>query len=556
MSKTKKQINEVVLDGSRTLPEYEGREGIIYARVSSKRQERDGDGLGGQETRCRQYLASIGVPCVKIFRDSYTGGGDFMKRPAMREALTYADANVHKKYVIVFDDLKRLARDVEFHFKLRTALRARDMIPRCLNFKFDETAEGNFMETIVAAQAELERHQNRRQVIQKQKARLEAGYWAFASRIGYTMTKDPFNGMILVPNEQSKIIKLALEGFANGTLVRKIDVCRFLIEQGFYKGRSEKHMRAVDNMLQDSLYAGFIEYPAWGVARRPGYHKALISVETFELNQKRLKRDGITKRIRLDVASDFPLRGLIVCDSCGGHITAAWYKKHTQPYYVCHNPACEYFRKSMRRKDVEERFKAILCKSNLKPEVDKLLAVVFERVWESEVQELQSKETKIERSKKALNEQAREITALAVKAKSERLREMYEAQLENLADELEQADDNSMGGLDITTPYRTALSKAATMLKKPHIAWESMQVIEQQRLFYFIFEQKLAYNLKTGYRTTDIPSAARLFEQFVLENSPDVDLGRIELPPPRCHRGILPLNYRPNRNILFALVSS
>src|SRR3989338_9409684 len=158
---------------------FEDREGLVYARVSSKKQEMEGTGLQSQEGRCINDLKTIGVSYIKSFPDSFTGGGDFMKRPAMKELLEYIDARPHKKFVVVFDDLKRFARDVEFHLKLRTAFRARDVILRCLNYNFDESPEGRFAELIMAGQAELERHQNSRQVSQKMKARLEAGYWSF-----------------------------------------------------------------------------------------------------------------------------------------------------------------------------------------------------------------------------------------------------------------------------------------------------------------------------------------------------------------------------------------
>src|SRR5581483_10616265 len=153
-----------------------GKVGLVYARVSSKRQELDGTGLQSQEGRCIKELASLDVPYEKSFFDSYSGGGDFMKRPAMRAMLAYIDANPHKQFLVVFDDLKRFARDVEFHLKLKAAFKVRGVGLRCLNYNFDESPEGRFSETVIAAQAELERHQNRRQVIQKQKSRLELGY--------------------------------------------------------------------------------------------------------------------------------------------------------------------------------------------------------------------------------------------------------------------------------------------------------------------------------------------------------------------------------------------
>jgi site-specific DNA recombinase len=154
---------------------------IIYCRVSSKRQEIEGSGLESQEKRCRQYCEFKGyeVSDERIFRDSFTGGGDFMQRPAMKKLFNFLDNKSFDNYVIVFDDIKRLARDTKQHFRLRSEFKNRNCIVKSPNYEFDESEEGEFVETVFAAQAQLERKQNARQVKQKMKARLERGLWPF-----------------------------------------------------------------------------------------------------------------------------------------------------------------------------------------------------------------------------------------------------------------------------------------------------------------------------------------------------------------------------------------
>lgn len=149
---------------------------LIYCRVSSTRQRTEGSGLESQEHRCRQYAESKGYAIEAVFPDDVSGGGDFMQRPGMRAMLAYLDAQKGEPKVVVFDDPKRLARDTEFHIKLRREFAERGATIECLNFNFEDTPEGRFVETVIAAQGELERHQNRRQVIQKMKARVEKGY--------------------------------------------------------------------------------------------------------------------------------------------------------------------------------------------------------------------------------------------------------------------------------------------------------------------------------------------------------------------------------------------
>ena len=49
-------------------------------------------------------------------------------------ASLFASSAYAGELVIIFDDLKRFARDRDFHWKLRKALSARGAVPKCLNF--------------------------------------------------------------------------------------------------------------------------------------------------------------------------------------------------------------------------------------------------------------------------------------------------------------------------------------------------------------------------------------------------------------------------------------
>ena len=91
---------------------------IIYCRVSSKKQVADGHGLDSREVRCREYARDKG--------DEVSGGGDFMKRPGMVKLLQYLDEHSENERVVIFEDLKRYARDTVFHLKLRIV---REVLP-------------------------------------------------------------------------------------------------------------------------------------------------------------------------------------------------------------------------------------------------------------------------------------------------------------------------------------------------------------------------------------------------------------------------------------------
>ena len=123
---------------------------LIYCRVSSKGQETDGHGLESQETRCRHYAEAKGYDVLAVFPDTMSGGGSFMKRPGMVALLSFLDAQPDEDFVVIFDDLKRASRDTRAFLDLRDAFRKRGTRVECLNFKFDDSPEGAFIETIIA----------------------------------------------------------------------------------------------------------------------------------------------------------------------------------------------------------------------------------------------------------------------------------------------------------------------------------------------------------------------------------------------------------------------
>jgi len=252
---------------------------VIYCRVSSKKQRDEGSGLDSQEHRCREYAEEKGYQVEAMFpddvsgggdfTDDVSGGGDFMKRPGMVALLAFLDACPHENYVVIFDDLKRYARDTEFHLKLKREMLAHNARRECLNFRFEDTPEGKFIETVFAAQGELEREQNGRQVRQKMQARMEQGFWVFHAPVGYCYTTGKHGGKELVRSEPlASIIQEAFEGYACGRFDSQVEVKRYFESQPeFPRGPSGivKQQR-VTEILTHPIYAGYITHKNWNIS--------------------------------------------------------------------------------------------------------------------------------------------------------------------------------------------------------------------------------------------------------------------------------------------------
>ena len=417
---------------------------IIYCRVSSIKQSTEGHGLESQEHRCREYAIQKGYNVVKVFRDSFTGGGDFMNRPAMSALLGYLDKEMTTDFVVVFDDLKRLARDTVFHLKLRREFDARKARVECPNFNFENTPEGDFIETILASHNELERKQNQRQVIQKHKARLENGYWSFCSPAGYVMGKNPIHGYILNRIEpEASIIKEALEGFANGRFGNQVEVQSFLQSKKF-RGLKNVSLDTVKKLLTRIVYAGYIEYKPWKVSRRVGHHEPIIQLETFERIQDKLN-GKIKVFSRKDNSKEFPLRGFVLCDECIKPMTASWTtgRNGKHPYYHCKTKGCSLRGKTVQRKEMEEAFEKILRSIRPKEKTLALTKEILLDVWNKRIAGVDNLKKSHENDLDEIRSKIRNLLDRLSKTENGSLIKTYENEIERLTNE-EQTLENQV----------------------------------------------------------------------------------------------------------------
>ena len=491
---------------------------LIYCRVSSTKQVKEGHGLDSQEQRCRQHAAMHGYEVEAVFPDDVSGGGDFMKRPGMVALLAYLDANNHQDYVIVFDDLKRFSRDRDFHFKLRATLAAKGASVECLNFRFEDTPEGEFIETIFAAQGQLERKQNQRQVIQKMKARVMAGYWCFAPVLGYKFENVPGHGKMVVRDEpNASIVTEALEGYASGRFQNANEVRRFLgtfptISKGKY---GEVPINTVVDLLDRVLYTGHITVPKWNIHMHPGKHEPLISVETWQKIQKRRNGTAIAPA-RKDLNADFPLRGFITCASCEQPMTSAWSKGRNNyyPYYFCHQKACGEYRKSIKRDAIEGDFEELLQSLKPAPKLFKLFRMILSDEWQKRSVAAKTRQSTLKVELTKLEKSIDQLMDRIVASDNPKLISAYEFRIEKLEEEKALMSEKVEKTVTPITTFEGTFRTACEFLTNPWKLWTSELLEHKRMLLRMVFPERIAYDRKTGFRTASIAQPLKLFGTF------------------------------------------
>ncbi len=524
MKKTKNKVDIVYKDA------------LIYCRVSTTNQEIDGSGLQSQEHRCVEYARSKGYNVEKIFLDSYTGGGDFMNRPGMKELLAYMDKNLYKNYIVIFDDLKRFARDTEFHFKLRAALKGRDAKPECLNYKFDDSPEGIFVETIFAAQGQLEKDQNKRQVIQKMRARLEDGYWPFNPPPGYKTEKTAGHGKLLVPkNPQARIITEALEGFASNRFQNIVEVTKFLIRKGFTSGNGKNHVQRTIELLNRPIYAGYIEYLPWEVKRRVGKHKAIISKECFAKIESRLS-GNIKNKARKDISKDFPLRGFVACAECKKLMTASWCagRNTKYPYYRCNTKGCSNREKYIKAGDMEDGLASILQGTVPREQLLNYVKARLNIKWQKRLDDVNELRKSVDTEILSHKESIKSLVIQMTKAKSDLVVEAIQEQIEEFSKK-EKVSSGRLYNINNTNlNFGTALGMVFEVLKNPYTEWQKGDLDHRRLILSMVFDGDIPYDRNNAFGTAKLQLPSKVFCSKSSGDSPGVEMAGIEPACTRC----------------------
>lgn len=494
------------------------KKAIIYCRVSSKSQTREGHGLDSQEYRCREYAESRGYTIAAVFTDDRTGGGDFMERPGMVELLKYLDDHIQDKYVVIFDDLKRYARDTVFHLKLRSEMAMRNAERECLNFRFEDSPEGEFIETVLAAQAQLERKQNSRQVVQKMRARMMGGYWVLKAPRGYITAKVPGHGKMMVRHEPlATIVQSALEGFASDRFSSAVEIqAYFASNPDFPKDRKGGvHIQRVLDILKQRLYTGYYDFPEWNVPLMQGKHEPLISFETHKrIQDKMLGRAKVPAR--KDLNRDFALTGFILCDCCGRPLRSCWasgkYDKY--PYYLCHTKDCMFYGKSIRREQVEGQFGELLKSITPAPATIEMVNHLIDELKDRRLNNHAQMIEELKKEKQQIEVKLERLVERVVSADSPTLVNAYERQIKQLEEQriitTEKIRDCGKSHDTMQKINRTSLN----LLQNPHAHWVSSDLPGKRLVLKATFAQPLAYHRNEGYRTPALSLPFSLLRGF------------------------------------------
>ena len=498
---------------------------VVYCRISSVAQSQKGHGLASQETRCREFARAKGYEVTQVFQDRAVSGG-VVDRPGISAMLAYLhEACYSSEHVVLIDDISRIARDIEAHLQLRRAISNAGAKLESPSIEFGEDSDSVLVENLLASVSQHQRQKNAEQTRNRMRARLQNGFWPFYAPLGFKFEKQAGRGKVLVRDEPiASVIQEALEGYACGRFQLQSEVTRFLQSQdAFPKTRFGTVTHETTNrILTRVLYAGMLEAPdGWDVPLTKGQHEAMISYETFQKIQERLKGSAQAPA-RADISSDFVLRGSVACADCGHPLTASWSKSKSgkkHPYYMCFKKGCGSYRKSIRRDAMEDAFGDLLEQLIPSRQVLTFAHGMFHDLWEQLQSQSESVRKGLERDLRTAEAQVEKLLDRIAITETPSVMSAYERKISTLeSQKLVIAERLENVGKPRRT-FRELFEHAMMLIANPRALWDTGDFAYRNTVLRLCFAEAPHYCRKNGFRTPESAYPFRVLRQLGSDES-------------------------------------
>ena len=304
------------------------KQAVIYARVSSKEQEKEGFSIPAQLKLLKEYAAANGFPVAQEYIDIETAKQT--GRAAFGEMIAYLKAHPSVRVMLV-EKTDRLYRnlkdwvtveelDVEMHFPKEGVVLSRK-----------SRSSEKFMHGIKVLMAKNYIDNLSEEARKGMQEKAEQGIWPTKTPLGYRNITGPDGKKIIAADPALlPIVAQLFEWYARGDIslkeaARKANAAGLL----YPKSGAKLPVSTIHAILRNRLYTGWFE---WNGKLIQGKHEALVPVELWERVQGVL--DGRFAKKGKRGKHDFAFSGLIACHACGCAVVGE-IKKQRYVYYHC-----------------------------------------------------------------------------------------------------------------------------------------------------------------------------------------------------------------------------
>lgn len=300
------------------------RQAVLYARVSSREQEREGFSIPAQRSLLQSYATDNGLTIVQEFVDIETAKAT--GRIEFGKMLKYLKRRV-KAPVILVEKTDRLYRNLKDWVALDDMDVDVHLVKEGIVLSDDSRSSEKFVHGIKVLMAKNYVDNLSEEVRKGMHQKAAQGHWPGAAPLGYLNRREGGKSLIVPDPERAPLIRSAFEMYDTGDFSIKA-IADFAHRNGYRGKRGGKIATGTMHLaLRNPLYAGHFY---WGGREYEGSDPTLISWELYKRVQDRLDGHTYTRAVE----RQFAYSGLVTCGHCGGAITAEL-KKKKYIYYHC-----------------------------------------------------------------------------------------------------------------------------------------------------------------------------------------------------------------------------
>ncbi len=468
---------------------------ILYARVSTDEQAAKGTSIPYQKERLEQYCVLTGYNVVKYFAEDYSAK-NFDNRPEFNKLLTFIKTNkglVQKLLIVRWD---RFSRNAPEAYNMIAKLAKMGIEVNAIEQPLDLTVpENKMMLAFYLAAPEVENDRRAMNTTNGMRKNMKEGRWVSTAPIGYKNARDGQNKPILIKSDKAGLVKKAFELYATGNY--PFEIVRKKIYGESFKVTKNHFTR----ILRNPVYCGKIKLKPYRNEPEEivkGKHEPIISEELFYEVQS-VMRDK--KRIIAKITKareEFPMRGFLVCNTCGGNLTASCSRGRGGKYYYYHcNSGCK---ERITTKVAHEAFMQWLTKMSMKPEIATLYLEVMEDVFKSNETD---REAEIIKLGYEINKKTEVLDKAAIKLINDELdKETYNRLRESLQRETADLKMRITELKDMESGFMEYIRFGIEILGNLPLYYDVATLENKQAILGSIFPEKLIFS-ENSYRTPE-----------------------------------------------------
>ena len=347
---------------------------VIYARVSSDRQEREGFSIPAQLKLLKEYAQRNNIKIVQEFVESETAKKAGRKQ--FNEMIKFLKKNTTIKSILV-EKTDRLYRNLKDYVTLDefTGLEIH-FVKEGEILSASSKSQDKFMHGIRVLMAKNYIDNLSEEIQKGLKEKCEQGYCPTRAPIGYlNVIQTSGKRTIEVDKETAPFIKRIFEEYLTGNYTYKT-LAQYINNAGFKPRNKQCTGKTIENILHQEFYTGNFIFK--GKKYYNGQHTPLITPELFAQVQEKLRKKN-SPRARVH---NFAYTQFIRCAKCGKYMTAEiQHGAHNSGDYIYYK--CRYCKKTyLKQEEIEQVFKETIL-DNIeftKDEIAQIIEVIKELV--------------------------------------------------------------------------------------------------------------------------------------------------------------------------------